>query len=308
MPSVTVVGSANVDIIVRTPHLPKPGETVLAGGFTMSPGGKGANQAVACARLGLPVRFVGRVGRDSFGETLQGMLAEAGVSLDGVVFDDGAPSGVALITVDDAGQNTIAVAQGANGRLEAEDVKRALAGGAGDAVLLQLEIPPEAVEEAARLGAAAGALVVLNPAPARPLPESLLRLVTVLTPNQSELELLTGKPVDSPAEAEDAARSLLAIGVKAVVVTLGGEGCLVVSDEGAVHVPSFDVRVVDTTGAGDAFNAALTVALVEGKPLVEAARFANAAGALATTALGAQEALPGREQVLGLLGRSASRS
>jgi len=301
MPNVVVVGSANVDLIAKAARLPRAGETVLGHSLRMAPGGKGANQAVACARLGLPTGFVGRVGRDAFGDLLLRTLAAAGISAEQVVRDAEAPSGVAMIAVDAQGHNTILVAQGANARLTAEDVAAGMAALAADALLLQLEVPLPAVERAAAIARARGTRVVLNPAPACALPAALLRQVDVLTPNQSELALLAGRPVGDRAEAEQAARSLLERGPQAVVVTLGADGALVVGAGGARHVPGFRVDAVDTTGAGDAFNGALAVALVEGRDLVEAARFANAAGALATTALGAQEALPTRAEVERLL-------
>jgi ribokinase len=307
LPNIAVVGSANVDLVARTHRLPRPGETVIGEGFVIVPGGKGANQAVACAKLGVPTRFVGRVGRDPFGDLLVATLIAARVGIDGVARDADAPSGVAMIMVDGEGHNTILVASGANGRLTVEDVNAAAGLLAADAVLLQLEIPVAAVERAAAIARARGARVILNPAPARELPRSLLGLADVLNPNQSELELLAGVRVAGVGDAERAARVLIGLGVPAVVVTLGAAGALVVADDGAWHLPGYKVDVVDTTGAGDAFNGGLAVGLVDGLGLCDAARFANAAGALATTALGAQEALPTRARVAGLLGGSIGR-
>lgn len=301
MACAVVVGSANVDLVGVAARLPARGETVLGHDFTVTPGGKGANQAVGCARLGLPTRFVGRVGHDAFGEQLRATLAMAGVDLSGLIVDPSAPSGVALIMVDGEGHNSILVAPGANSHLTPSDVAAALATGPFDILLVQLEVPLAAVTEAVRLTRASGGRVVLNPAPAQRLPDDLLILVDVLTPNHLELEALAGTKVGSADEARQAARALLRRGVAAVVVTLGGAGALVVTPEYCMQVPGFAVAVVDTTGAGDAFNAALVVALVEGRSLLAATRFANAAGALATTALGAQQALPTRERVLTLL-------
>ena len=303
MPRIVVVGSANVDLVGVADRLPGPGETVLGHDFAITPGGKGANQAVGCASLGAPTSFVGRIGRDAFGRQLRAALDAAGVDLGGTVEDPMAPSGVALIMVDREGHNTILVYPGANGRLTPGDVAAAMATAAFDATLVQLEVPLAAVIEACRRAGSAGARVVLNPAPAQPLSDELLARVDVLTPNQHELSVLAGMPVGDFQEARRAARTLLARGVSGLVVTLGAEGALVVSAEDEESVPSLPVEVVDTTGAGDAFSAALTVALVEGRSLLAAAHFANAAGALATTGLGAQQALPTRAQVLELLAK-----
>ncbi|MHB1004430.1 MAG: ribokinase [Chloroflexota bacterium] len=299
--TVVVVGSANVDLIGRASRLPGPGETVLGEGFAMLPGGKGANQAVACARLGANSRFVGRIGRDAFGDFVLERMRREGVDTACLGRDAEVATGVALINVDAQGRNSILVAPGANGRLSPADVELASAALAADALLLQLEIPLPAVAKAAALARAQGAVVILNPAPARTLPDELWGLVDVLTPNQSELCLLSGLPVDGRAACERAARSLLERGVRAVVVTLGAEGALLVSDGTVVQVAAYPVHVIDTTGAGDAFSAGLAVALAEGRSLREAISFANATGGLSTTALGAQEALPTRAQVETLL-------
>lgn len=301
-PQILVVGSSNTDMIIQLPRLPRPGETLLGGRFSMAAGGKGANQAVAAARAGGRVTFIGRVGRDMFGERALSGLAQDGVNVDFVVRDPAQPSGVALIFVARTGQNSIAVAPGANARLCPADLQRARAGFAGAQVLLmQLETPLPTVQAAARLAAQHGARVILNPAPARPLPTTLLRRVDVLTPNETEAELLSGVRVTNPATAARAARKLRALGPPTVVITLGPAGAWVSSPQAEFHVPAFKVKAVDTTAAGDVFNGALAVALAEGLPLAQAVRFANAAGALSVTKLGAQPSAPTRSQIQRLL-------
>mgnify|MGYP000133981287 CR=1 FL=1 len=301
MAKVTVAGSSNTDMVVRVPHLPLPGETVLGEQFIMAAGGKGANQAVAAARLGAEVTFVARVGRDVFGaEALAGFRRE-GVHTQYIHTDARASSGVALILVDHAGENCIAVAPGANALLSPADVQEAReAIAASDVLLLQLEIPLETVVAAAQIANQAGVRVILNPAPApsSPLPRNLLACLDILTPNENEASLLTG--ISDP---EKAAHLLLEQGVKTVVMTLGARGALIVSRDGRELVPGFPVEAVDTTAAGDAFNGGLAVALARGKPLAEAVRFANACGALATMRLGAQPSLPTLQEVEQLLRR-----
>jgi ribokinase len=289
---ITVVGSLNMDLIARTPRFPQPGV----------PGGKGANQAVAAARLGARVSMVGRVGRDAFAESLLNNLAAAGVDHTFVVHDPEAATGVALIAVDDAGQNSIIVASGANARLSPADVDGAEAAIAGaDALLLQLESPLETVTRAAKVARAHGVPVILNPAPARSLPGALLSLVDVLIPNESETALLTGLPVGDQAEAEAAATALRTLGVGTVILTLGEQGALLTREGVAEYFPAFEVTPVDTTAAGDAFVGGFAVALAEGRSLAEAVQWGNGAGALATTRLGAQPSLPTRQDVEGLL-------
>ena len=299
---ITVVGSLNMDLIARTPRFPQPGETIIGSDFHTVPGGKGANQAVAAARLGAQVSMVGRVGRDGFAESLLNNLVAAGVDHAFVIQDPEAATGVALIAVDDAGQNSIIVASGANVRLSPTDVDGAEAAIAGaDALLLQLESPLETVTRAAKAAHAHGVPVILNPAPARSLPDALLALVDVLIPNESETALLTGLPVGDPAEAEAAATALRGLGVGTVILTLGERGALLAREDGAEYFPAFEVTPVDTTAAGDAFVGGFAVALGEGRSLAEAVQWGNGAGALATTRLGAQPSLPTRQDLEGLL-------
>ena len=300
--SVVVVGSSNTDMILRVPRLPGPGETVLGGSFSTAAGGKGANQAVAAARAGGRVSLVARVGSDSLGaEALSGFRRE-GIGIRHVVRDKAQPSGVALILVGGDGENSIGVASGANMRLSPKDVARARAAiSSARVVLLQLEIPLAAVLAAAEAASRAGAEVILNPAPALEIPDSLIRKAALLTPNETEASLLTGIRVDSIPSAARAARALQRRGARGVIVTLGAKGALVASGESSYQVPGFRVSAVDTTAAGDVFNGALAVRLSEGAPLEECVRFAHAAAALSVTRLGAQPSIPTRRQIEALL-------
>jgi ribokinase len=301
-PKVTVVGSFNTDLSVRTPHMPVAGETILGGPFTTGPGGKGANQAVAAARLGAEVSMLVKLGQDVFGDLAAKNLEREGVQPQYILRSTESHTGVAFIIVDQSGENTIVVAGGTNNFLTPADVEAARpAVSQAQVMLAQLEIPVETVEAAVRMARAAGVKVVLNPAPGQPLSPQLLEMVDVLTPNETEAQIISGLPVTSMAEAELAARSLLRSGVGAVVITLGSKGALVVTPQECTHVSGIPVQVVDTTGAGDAFSGALAVALAEGKDLVQAAAFANAAAALQVTRPGTAPAMPTRAEVMKLL-------
>jgi ribokinase len=290
---IIVIGSSNTDMIVPAARLPLPGETVLGGDLVLAAGGKGANQAVAAARVGGAVTLVARVGSDMFGAAALENFKREGLDTRFVIQDPTAPSGVALIVVGSGGQNIIAVAPGANGRLTPADVAQAQPALAqAQVMVLQLEIPLETVLFAAQAGRAAGLRVLLNPAPAQPLPAELYALIDVLTPNESEAMLLTGA-----ATPEAAAHALLERGVKTVIVTLGEAGALVATGDGMTLVPGFKVEVVDTTAAGDAFTGGLAVALARGDALPEAVRFAHAVAALSVTRLGAQPSLPAAAEV-----------
>ncbi len=299
---VVVVGSSNTDMILQMARIPRPGETILGGAFSMAAGGKGANQAVGAARAGGQVSFVARVGRDMFGDqAIRGFKAE-GIDVAHVVQDERAASGVALIFVASDGENSIGVASGANALVSPDDVRRAEAViRSAAALLMQLETPLETVKAAAQIAAKAGVRVILNPAPAQALPDDLLRLVTILTPNETEAELLTGVSVADTASAAKAAKALRDRGIKTVIVTLGAKGAFV-SGEGIEElVPSYSVKAVDTTAAGDIFNGAFAVALSEGRPLRESVAFANAAAALSVTKLGAQPSAPTRQDIESLI-------
>lgn len=295
---ILVIGSSNTDMVAKTDRLPAPGETVLGGAFFMAPGGKGANQAVAAARLGASVSFIAKVGDDIFGRQAVEGFAKEGIDTSLVAVDAGNPSGVALITVDAKGENCIVVASGANANLLPGDLS-----GVADVIknaaliLMQLEIPLETVELVTRLAAAGHVPVILNPAPAQALPDALLRDVYILTPNQKEAEMLTGIPVVDRASAEAAAGALAAKGVNVVIITMGAAGALLLDNGRSEWVPAVEVNAVDTTAAGDVFCGALTVALSEGQPVKEAVVFAGAAAALSVTRMGAQTSAPTRREV-----------
>ncbi len=306
MGKVVVVGSTNTDMTVRVPAIPAPGETVLGHSFRVTGGGKGANQAVAAARAGGTVVFVTAVGTDAFGDAALDTLRREGIDIRFARRVSSAASGVALIFVDDRGENSIAVAPGANAALIPEDVEPLASVVEPDAVvLLQLEIPIAVVEAAVRITAARNARVVLNPAPAQPLPKELLASVAMITPNEREAAQLTGGGVEEDGGVERAAAELHRRGVRDVLITLGARGVLVSSEGSMELVPPFAVRAVDTTAAGDVFNGALAAALVEGRPLRAAVRFANAAAALSVTRAGAQTSAPLRTEIDSLLADGA---
>lgn len=294
---VTVVGSYNQGMTVSVPDIPVPGETVMGEDFADGVGGKGSNQAVAAARLGADVTFVGRVGDDRYAADAFELWEREGVdhAVERIADEH---TGVGVVVVQEDGENAIAVAPGANAHLDGDAVRDAADDVAdADALLCQLEIEDDPVAAAVDVAAANDTEVVLNPAPARELPEELLASVDVLTPNRSEAHVLTGHPPDADRDDAALARDLLATGPDAVVLTLGGDGALVVADEREMHVPPADVDVVDTTGAGDAFNAGFAVARGEGADLVAATRFGCRAGGLACTGHEVVPALPDRDAV-----------
>ncbi len=290
-----------MDLVVGVEKLPASGETVSSDHFHMAPGGKGANQAVAAARLGASVKMVGRVGLDSYGDELLSSLASSGVDTT-YVYRDNTPTGVALITVETGGMNTIVVCPNSNGECTPEDVEKAEnAIAAADALITQLEIPLKTVEWALRIGRKHSVLTVLNPAPARTLPDTLLREVDLLVPNESEAEAILGYPVDSIDTAIAAAASLQQLGPKMVIVTLGAKGAIFAGAEGCFAVPPFEVEACDSTGAGDAFIGAFVAAYGQGMDTRASLRFASAAGALAATRPGAQPSFPMADEVLEMI-------
>lgn len=297
-PRIVVVGSSNTDMVARTVRFPEPGETLMGKEFFVFPGGKGANQAVASARLGAEVTFVAKVGDDVFGrKAIDGFTREK-INTAAIALDSVNPSGVALITVDDHGENTIVVAPGANNALVPADLERAASDFArADVVLAQLEIPLETVQCSAEMASVKGKTFILNPAPQRALPKELLRLVSILTPNEWELEALVGRGLKGMNDIERAAREMLSLGVGVVIVTLGSEGSAIVKPGTFLHVPAPKVKAIDTTAAGDVFNGALAVALGEQLPLEEAVAFANSAAALSVTRMGAQSSAPYRHEL-----------
>jgi ribokinase len=294
------VGSINMDLVVRLPCIPKPGETIMATDFTTYAGGKGANQAVAAARMGAAVHMVGCVGKDAFGIELRQHLIEEGIKTDHVIERADQATGVALIQVDEKGQNSIAVAGGANLSLTEEDVVGAL-NEIGDfaTLVMPLETPLRAVFAAARVAKEKGARVILNPAPAQKLDEQLLKMVDVLVPNEHEIQLITGIDCRNDRGLRNAAAKLFSLGLETLVVTLGGGGAAILSREGkdVIHVPAFSVDPVDTTAAGDCFVGTLAVALSEGLWIDSAVQMANAAAALSVTQKGAQPSLPYRTEL-----------
>jgi ribokinase len=291
MPDILVIGSLNADLVIRAPRLPVPGETLTGEDLLTFPGGKGANQAVAAARLGASVAMVGRVGSDALGKILIDNLKNNKVDVGGVILDDETPTGTAIIIVDSLGQNSILLSPGANGKVRMEDIPPGSMMNSS-LLLLQLEIPLETVIYSAKLAREKKLHILLNPAPARPLPRELLEAADYLLPNETELGILTGSPVSDLDSIEKAGLSLIELGARNLIVTLGANGALIVNKNGVNHIPAFKVNVVDTTAAGDAFVGGLAFGLINGKSLEDAVQYACACGALAATKLGAQPSLP----------------
>lgn len=299
-PRIAVVGSYATGLTMKVKRLPSTGETVLASGYRVDHGGKGSNQVVACARLGAQVSFVASIGSDAFGESALQLYRQEGIEVAFLRQTSDQPTGVGFILVEaESGNNCIAFDPGANELLTAADVAQSEGAlNAAAVVLVQLEIPVAAAEAAMASGRTRGATTILNPAPVRPLPESVLRLVDVLTPNQTEAKVLAGRSPDATAAPEAVARDLIGAGVKQVVMTLGEEGALLVDASSAKHVPAIRVPVVDTTGAGDAFNAGIATALAFGASLEAAVELGVIVGAMAVTKDGVIPALPRRDEVI----------
>jgi ribokinase len=301
-PRIAVVGSYATGLTLKMKRLPSPGETVLASGYRVDYGGKGSNQAVGCARLGAQVSFIARIGKDDFGELALRLYRDEGIETSFVRPTPETSTGVGFILVEESGNNCIALDPGANERLSRADVADCQAAVKRASVLLtQLEIPVEAAESALALGRANGAVTILNPAPVRPLPSSVLELVDVLTPNQSEAKVLTGRSPENADQPERVARDLICSGVKTVVMTLGEAGALIVTESDSARVPAIPVKPVDTTGAGDAFNAGLATALACGESLEPAVEFAVVTGGLAVMKEGVIPSLPTTDDVVRFL-------
>jgi len=299
MNRIIVIGSSNTDMVVKSKKLPSPGETILGGTFLMNPGGKGANQAVSAARLSGNVTFVTKTGNDLFGEQSKHLFDNEGIDTKFIIRDSKNPSGVALISVDENGENCIVVAPGSNATLDAYDIDDALyETQQSDVFLMQLEIPVSTVEFVALKVAGKGNRVILNPAPARQLSSELLSSLYIITPNEVEAEILTGISVHDTISAEKCARKLFQKGVKNVVITMGAAGAFLFTQDISKMVPVIPVKAIDTTAAGDVFNGALAVAISEGKELEDAVMFANKAAAISVTRMGAQASAPYRNEII----------
>ncbi|WP_217696592.1 ribokinase [Paenibacillus odorifer] len=303
---IVVIGSLNMDMVVRTNRSPNAGETLIGQAFALSPGGKGANQAVAAARLGAEVSMIGRVGKDTFGSEMLEIIRNEGIHIEHISVSEHEATGVASIVIEEDGENRIIVVPGANIELTVEDIQ-ALEAVISQAkiIVLQLEMDLAMSEQAIAIAHRKGIPVILNPAPARVLKDEMLAQVSYLTPNETEAGILSGMTADSAETAEQAARILLQKGVQNVIVTLGSKGALIVNAEGAKAVPGFPVKAVDTVAAGDSFNGALAQQLVIGKTLEEAVSFANAVGALAVGKEGAIPSLPQLSEVEQFLKRKS---
>ena len=305
---VVVIGSSNIDMVVRCSELPLPGQTILGSDFAMNAGGKGANQAVAAAKMGAKTQLVARLGKDVFAQASQRSFEESGLGTDHLVTDEHAASGVALIYVDDQGENQIVVAPGANKLLTPQDVDNALPVICqAKVMILQLEIPLKTVIHAAKIAKENGTTVVLNPAPVRTLPPELLANTDIIIANEIETQILTGADEIGMNTAVKACKPLLDAGVQTVIMTLGKNGALVTNKDGVTRVPGFKIKAADTTSAGDTFAGAIACALSEGKPLEEAVLFANAAAALTATKVGAQIAMPSRAETEEMLKNGETR-
>ena len=290
---ITVVGSTNTDMVIKAQRLPLPGETILGGSFFMAQGGKGANQAVAVSRLGGQLTFVAKTGADIFGKNTRDVLVKDGIDVKYILEDKEKPTGVALIMVDKQAENSISVASGANAKLLPDDfnlIPEVIED--ADIILMQLEIPLETVEFVATIAHALGKKVILNPAPGCHLPKSLLEKLYLLTPNETEAELISGIKVSDIPTAKDAAKQIHSMGVASVIITMGAKGALIYSENQFVIVPAISVDAIDTTAAGDVFNGALAVALSKKESLVNAAEFASKAAAISVTRMGAQPSVP----------------
>ncbi|MEO7992376.1 MAG: ribokinase [Chryseolinea sp.] len=296
--SIIVIGSSNTDMVIKTEKFPLPGETLLGGEFFMFPGGKGANQAVAAARLGGNVTFITKIGNDIFGKQALQQFINEGIRTDLIIDDSEHPSGVALITVDAKGENTIVVAQGSNGVLTTQDLSKIKTEiEQHDILLMQLEIPMSTVLYAAQTASQQNKKVILNPAPAALLPDEIYKTLFLITPNESEAEIISGTKISNDESIKRVAQKIKDRGVKNVIITLGSRGVYVLTNVEEKFIPAPIVKAIDTTAAGDVFNGALTVAIAEGQSLSDAVIFANQAAAISVTKMGAQASAPFRKEI-----------
>jgi ribokinase len=300
--SIVVFGSINMDLVVRTTRLPNPGETLMGSSFQTIPGGKGANQAVACARLGAETHIIGRVGGDVFGKNLKDELEKAGVDHQNVVVDPDTSSGIAMIAVEDSAENFIIVVPGANGQVDHQDLKRLeVVLDNSEVLLLQLEIPIDMVMAAAKLAKEKNVKVILDPAPARNLPDEIYPLLDVITPNETEAEILVGFPINTKEDSAKAAKFLRSRGVLNVIIKMGSRGAYALMDDQEKYFKPYQATPIDTVAAGDAFNGALAVALGESVVIEDAIRWGMAGGALSVTKAGAQPSMAERNELLALI-------
>ena len=299
---ITVIGSANTEMIFRAPAIPAAGETILGSSFSISPGGRGVNQAIAAARAGGTVVFIGRTGNDIFGDQVIKVLQQEGINTDYLIKDDSLPSGISSIILNARGEPGITVTPGANSNLSENDLLQAKdAISSADIVLLQLDIPIKTIKFAADFARSSGVRVILNPSPALPVSNELLKLISILTPDSSQAEILTGIKITDERSAELAGRILLERGFNRVIITLPSKGAMVIDNGGAEHVPGFRMNTVDTSAANDVFNGNLAVGLAEGKNFYEAVLFANAAAALSASRSGTLPSIPARNEILEVL-------
>ncbi len=303
MMKILVIGSSNTEMIFRSPVIPAAGETILGTSYNISPGGRGVTQAISASRAGGNVDFMGRTGNDLFGEQVIEVLQQNGIDTKHVIRDKSLTSGISSIVVDDRGQSAITISPGANVNLSQKDIKSGLTVSSGDIVLLQLDIPIETVKYAADLAITFGARVILNPAPALPVSDELLKSISILTPSASQAEALTGITITDERSAELAGRILLERGLNRVIITLRSEGAMVIDNGGAEHVPGFEMKSIDTSVVNDVFNGALMVGLAEGKNFYESVLFANAAMAISASRSGALSSIPYRQEILEVMKR-----
>ncbi|HBL33362.1 MAG TPA: ribokinase [Porphyromonadaceae bacterium] len=308
MQKILVVGSSNIDLVIHTKKLPKPGETVIGNKFLKNPGGKGANQAVAAARLGGQVAFITKVGNDDFGKELTALYQKEGIDCQGVLMNNSSSTGVALINVDKQGENSITVASGANKHLSVEDIMNLSSLiDESDIILMQLEVPIETVEYIIDYAGNSGKKIILNPAPAHQISDKALPKLFAITPNETEIEYLTGIRVQSEESAAQGAATMIKKGVENVIITLGAKGAYFMNENEHLLIPAPKVKAIDTTAAGDIFNGAFVVALANGKSIKESVEYACLVSSLSVTRLGAQNSAPYQHEIENIIGKEHSK-